>query len=1181
MNPRKILLAVFALVVFPTVVLAQETTNKLETVECFADGLYKFQSFQVSVGPELDTYKAGEKINFVGEIINENNYPVVDGNVFVRISKIKDSENINTIWHDVVDEFIAISDVSVNGSSTKPTNFSWQSPSSLGKGDYRADYFFSVDKRFNLGGLPFTNEIIIGTAYFAIENEIETIFELDRDNTKVNGAAYEHIGNWPDIEPNSAIVFSQPLKNLSNKEISVDVSYELYYWDSLRSEDKRDAKTEKITVPAKSSVVLSYTVDSAQEPVYYLKITAKHSGASSIVNLRTTSSIAKMRINYPAINNFPILKGEESTLFSCFHMTSYEAQNGKLVLTLTDKKDNVIASGEWTGEIDDYMNAAATKFTTDRDYSFVKLKAELFDENNKIVDQYETVYDCSIIGGTECLALNKTTAQTVVNYMEIGWILLVALIAILLTVRIKKLENNSPIRKALFTILVILILILVALVVKAAVLNTNLNDVVAETVSSNGKVKTETKTGYYSVTGFSGSRPITRGNLNVVHTVKLVPPASMNLQNSGSWKIPKGEDFSLTHSSSCSFTSAGGAWDTPVCGSAQTFGNYKSNRYGTVDFPSYNEPAKTVSSSSSTVVSCTGMNCTASDTGCSNITVKVNSFSKSPRACATFKNDKTSGVACTSRDIKVGSLTYDGSKQHISLSTSGATIGSYTTSAWKVCVYEDGACGSANGTNVNSQPTGTAACSAGTYNDHPGDTATEFKWRCLGENDGADIECSATKIINPACGSATGTIVSSQPTGTAACTTGNVEDETDTSTEFVWTCKSQTGVTEATCKATKMLNPVCGTTPLTCQSGISANPTTNDTQFLWNCVGIPSTNVANCSAPRTGAPVCGGINGTNYPQPTPGTTGACFSGVFRDRDDTTTQYLWSCVSDVGTTNERVVNCSSNKTLFNCGTANQTTVSSQPTGTAACSTGNVSSRSETSTTFNWVCSSSGETRTCYANKAPTQLNANCSVNDSSVRVGDSVTWTGSATGGSNSGYSYSWSGTVTGSGSTKTKTFGTSGNYSASVSVTDSANNTDSDSCPTVAVTRGGGTGTSDSPVEDNPPVVEIYYSEGPDGTKKPPVVPPGAQCTIAFTVPSVSASGYCWIRNALNERVNIDVDLEYVENQTDPITYLVNPQNSYTIICTDDPIDSDPGFEPTTSTSAALGCVLNPNIVEQ
>jgi len=82
--------------------------------------------------------------------------------------------------------------------------------------------------------------------------------------------------------------------------------------------------------------------------------------------------------------------------------------------------------------------------------------------------------------------------------------------------------------------------------------------------------------------------------------------------------------------------------------------------------------------------------------------------------------------------------------------------------------------------------------------------------------------------------------------------------------------------------------------------------------------------------------------------------------------------------------------------------------------------------------------------------PVDIDVTCHVSDTSVMVGDNVTWTGSATGGTG-GFTYSWSGTVTGSGQTKSRSFSSAGSYVATVTARDSSGQTESRTCPTVVV----------------------------------------------------------------------------------------------------------------------------------
>jgi hypothetical protein len=664
--------------VFTGTAFAQEVkiTSKIEPADCF--DYYKFQSVQVSVGPEKDIYNTGETIKFSGEVINENNYPVVDGNVFVRISKINsNTENVNTVWHDVADEFFGAENVVIDASSTKVVNFSWQVPVSLGQGDYRADYFFSVGKKFNLGGLPFTNEIVVGTSYFKVESSVATAFKLDRTETKVNNEAYNHIGNWPFVVAGEKVEFRQPLKNLTDKEIEFDIQYDLYYWDSLRKEDKIDSKIEKVKIAGNKSVDLVYLLQNVSESVYYLKIKATNNGVSSIVNLRLTSDINKARINYPAINNFPILSGEETTLFSCFHTTSDVMEKAKLVLVLKDKNDQVITQGEYVVDIDSMMNGAKITFPSNKDYGFVSLKAELFDASGKVLDQYEVNYDCNLLGGEKCLSLNKNLISTIFDYIEIILIIVFLILSIYILGKIKKTESGYFSKKKISILLIVLILAIISLVAKIIV-DGDFREVIAETTSANGRVKTETRSTAYSITGFSGNRHITSGNVSYTHTVSLNSD-SVTRQPDNTWFIEKGSSFSFNRSGACSYTFNGGWWDTPVCGVGAAFGNSNNRTSGDVHIANM-IPTVSVVSSNPSVVSCSGTSCTAVGDGCSTVNVNLSSMSTDPYAVASWSNKSGHGIATTPNWTSRG----DFSHQRIILNATKVQLAGYSPS-WTFC----------------------------------------------------------------------------------------------------------------------------------------------------------------------------------------------------------------------------------------------------------------------------------------------------------------------------------------------------------------------------------------------------------------------------------------------------------------------------------------------------------------
>ncbi len=725
---KKILGVLFSLVVFLFAlgVSAQTTNiNKLEPVNCFAPGLYKFQSVQVSVGPEKSSYTAGGTINFVGNVINQNDYPVVDGNVFVRISKV--NQNYITDGHNAVDEILAVSNISVDASSSLPVNFSWSIPNDLGMGDYRADYFFSVGNKFNLGGLPFTNEIIIGFSNFKITNTKSTGFVLDRVGTKVNGVKYNHVGNWPFIEAGAKIEITQPVQNFSNKEITVKVNYSLYFWDSLNAKDKIDSKTETIIVPANSSKNLSYLIPKSEQSVYYLRIKATSGDASSIVNIRTTSDIEKARINYPAITAFPLLKGESANLFSCFHTTYGVASSSTLVLTLTDKDGNSVAQGEYDGTFGSNMSAASMNFTADKDYRFLTLKAELFDNKGAIIDSYQTQYNCSLLKSGKCdVAVEKVVNDNIILYSII--LILIALGGLFI---VTKFIKNSVPRKIFIGIFILLLML--SVVVLTWVFIVGINKVVAETVSADGKTKSETSSLSYSLISHGSGddcRTLVSGNVGMTYSATLVGATSLSV----------GGSVSFTSNQSCAFNGTGGSWDTPSCGSSMDFyqdNNSGSDRYGSITLTN-GTTNHSLSSSNPAVMSCSGSTCTAISPGTVTLT---RGFSNTDVSVTAASFNWNGGTETLNSNIMLNSCPSGGHT---------LTVGGYSPT-WNITVFSPiGTCGTANASSTMSIPT-TNLCSAGTASAVSG--SGPWNWTCTGTGAGATVaSCSAnTPVLTASC----------------------------------------------------------------------------------------------------------------------------------------------------------------------------------------------------------------------------------------------------------------------------------------------------------------------------------------------------------------------------------------------------------------------------------------------
>ncbi len=142
----------------------------------------------------------------------------------------------------------------------------------------------------------------------------------------------------------------------------------------------------------------------------------------------------------------------------------------------------------------------------------------------------------------------------------------------------------------------------------------------------------------------------------------------------------------------------------------------------------------------------------------------------------------------------------------------------------------------------------------------------------------------------------------------------------------------------------------------------------------------------------------------------------------------------------------------------CGSADGNTVSSQPTGSAACRVGTYSSGPvDTDEEYLWNCVglNGGTTDRCsaYKEEGEDDLNVICRVSDTSVEVGDEVRFSAEVDGG-NSPFEYEWDGDIEGEDDDTRDLYveyNDEGTYRVSVTVTDDDGNTDSADCSTVRV----------------------------------------------------------------------------------------------------------------------------------
>ena len=415
---------VIALLSLPLAALAQDdpppafgqpsAATPANTVNCF--DYYHFGSVQVDVTPSVASAVSGVPITFTGKIKNANPYPVVDGSVYVKIFKQRGNGEKDANGPDVVDQFYALENISIPANGELPISINWQIPSYAVSGEYKVATFFTVSRKFNLLGLPFTDDVVGNTASFKVAGELKKGVSFKKDAVTVGDQKYYFAAFPPRTSATDPVTVEATLTNPTGESVTVPVTWSLYHWSQNDQTNFITSKTEQVTIAAGKTAKVSFVVDDANHPVYLLQGVAKWHDSSSIINVRfVREGKDQLRINYPSLMSYPLIEGQEATLFSCLHNAgaSDSVPGGKLELSLLDQNGKVIHSYTYTGAVSGAMMGVAEKFTPKKTYGTFTLDAKLY-QGDALVDQSSVTYDCEKLDPTACPAEStvSTTATT-------------------------------------------------------------------------------------------------------------------------------------------------------------------------------------------------------------------------------------------------------------------------------------------------------------------------------------------------------------------------------------------------------------------------------------------------------------------------------------------------------------------------------------------------------------------------------------------------------------------------------------------------------------------------------------------------------------------------------------------------------------------------------------------------
>lgn len=431
------------------------TVNQNANLEFYKKGepgictdYYTFGSIDINLAADTKNYQAGDPVLIRGKIKNNNPYPMIGLDIKARL--VKDIPEPEYFRSEIItlDDLNIVENVTIPANGEYEVSYSLPLPFNAPSGEYKV-FFYAVEQdRFNMSGLSFTNDIVGSYISFSVDGNIPDHVYLDQTKILVGNQEHNVMAFMTQHPKDSDVPVTIPLYNPHNTPIAMRVTYDLYSWDSANPKNKIGSRSEEVIVPAKSETVLKYVIQKTENPVYYLAITAEPSSSDTdksvhsektISNIRLiVQDIAKPRLNFITTNTYPLKKGQESVLATCFHNTStyQDGSNSKIVTILKDSRGREITRTVFDGIFSSDIQAIISKIKPRKDIYDYTIESTLYDSKGDIVDKVEKKYSCTDISPASCPTKN-TLLSTIISAG-----ILVLIIAILVIVKIKRKTIN-------------------------------------------------------------------------------------------------------------------------------------------------------------------------------------------------------------------------------------------------------------------------------------------------------------------------------------------------------------------------------------------------------------------------------------------------------------------------------------------------------------------------------------------------------------------------------------------------------------------------------------------------------------------------------------------------------------------------------------------------------------------
>ncbi len=278
---------------------------------CF--NYYNYGKVRVELSPDKSAYSSEGTIRLIGNIVNNNDVPLVDLVLYTQLRRIN-TTSYDRQGHHLIDAFSLKEDLHLQANETKHISLEVPIKSAYPQGNYQLQHYVFSKYGFHYGGRPFLEEDFAGSSNLTLESGSIPDVYFDIDAIRVKGTN-RNIRGITQEYADETIPFEIALNDVREQKSPIPVTVKFYQFEDVFASNL--VQQYKLTYDPQQPLQVSFKPPTQGA---YMMIAEADTPVRTMLRYRfgaTAAGLPELRMNDIGVSDFPAEK--DGRAWVCFH----------------------------------------------------------------------------------------------------------------------------------------------------------------------------------------------------------------------------------------------------------------------------------------------------------------------------------------------------------------------------------------------------------------------------------------------------------------------------------------------------------------------------------------------------------------------------------------------------------------------------------------------------------------------------------------------------------------------------------------------------------------------------------------------------------------------------------------------------------------------------------------------